>query len=115
MNHSGLLYISVLNELGIKTQQIKRSQPDNLSQPGVRVATMHRVKGLQFEYVILAGINDNYLPLQSALKNASDKAAYNAIVNAERSLIHVSATRAKRCVTVSYYGQPSSLIPDVKV
>ncbi|MGB6301192.1 MAG: UvrD-helicase domain-containing protein [Rivularia sp. (in: cyanobacteria)] len=108
-------YISVLNEFGIKTQQIKRSQPDNLSHPGVRVATMHRVKGLQFEYVILAGINDNYLPLQSALKNASDKAARNAIINAERSLIHVSATRAKRCVTVSYYGEPSSLIPDVSL
>ena len=76
---------------------------------------MHRVKGLQFEYVILAAINDNYLPLQSALKNASDKAARNAIMNAERSLIHVSATRAKRCVTVSYYGEPSYLIPDVSL
>ncbi|MDZ8140829.1 MAG: 3'-5' exonuclease [Nostoc sp. DedQUE04] len=55
-------YISALNQLGIKTQEIKRSQPDNLSQLGVRIATMHRVKGLQFNYVILAGINEGFLP-----------------------------------------------------
>jgi superfamily I DNA/RNA helicase len=72
---------------------------------------MHRVKGLQFEYVILAGINDGILPLKSALSNASDKAAYNALITSERSLIHVAATRAKRCVVVSYYGQSSSLLP----
>jgi superfamily I DNA/RNA helicase len=104
-------YVSALNQSGIKTQEIKRSQPDNLSQLGVRVATMHRVKGLQFEYVILAGINDGILPLKSALYNASDKAAQNSLINSERSLIHVAATRAKRCVVVSYYGQASSLLP----
>jgi superfamily I DNA/RNA helicase len=104
-------YVSALNQSGIKTQEIKRSQPDNLSHLGVRVATMHRVKGLQFEYVILAGINDGTLPLKSALYNASDKAAQNSLINSERSLIHVAATRAKRCVVVSYYGQASSLLP----
>ena len=111
-NHLVNQYISALNQLDIKTQQIKRSQPDNLSQPGVRVATMHRVKGLQFEYVILAGMNEDVLPLKLALTNASDTAAYNTLVNSERSLIHVAATRAKRCVVVSYYGKPSSLIPN---
>lgn len=104
-------YISALNQLGIKTQEIKRSQPDNLSQLGVRIATMHRVKGLQFNYVILAGINEGFLPLKSALSNAFDKATSNALISSERSLIHVAATRAKQCVVVSYYGKPSPLLP----
>ncbi|MCG6134005.1 MAG: AAA family ATPase [Nostoc sp. LLA-1] len=104
-------YISALNQLGIKTQEIKRSQPDNLSQTGVRIATMHRVKGLQFNYVILAGINEGFLPLKSALSNAFDKATSNALISSERSLIHVAATRAKQCVVVSYYGKPSPLLP----
>lgn len=104
-------YASALENFGIKVREIKRTQPDNLSDKGVRIATMHRVKGLQFDYVILAGINDGTLPLNSVLSNAADKAAYNSLVNSERSLIHVASTRAKRRVTVSYYGKPSSLLP----
>ncbi|MBD2247519.1 UvrD-helicase domain-containing protein [Nostoc sp. FACHB-888] len=104
-------YVSAFEKFGIKAREIKRTQPDNLSEQGVRIATMHRVKGLQFDYMLLAGINDGILPLKSALSNASDKAAYNSLINSERSLIHVAATRAKCCVTVSYYGQPSSLLP----
>lgn len=72
---------------------------------------MHRVKGLQFNYVILAGINEGFLPLKSALSNAFDKATSNALISSERSLIHVAATRAKQCVVVSYYGKPSPLLP----
>ncbi len=105
-------YASSLNELGIKTREIKRSEADNLSQTGVRIATMHRVKGLQFDDVILAGINEEFLPLKSALSQTSDNAARNALINGERSLIHVAATRAKRSVIVSYCGQPSSLLPN---
>ncbi|MBD2255448.1 UvrD-helicase domain-containing protein [Nostoc parmelioides] len=104
-------YASVLNGFGFKVREVKRTQPDNLSDQGVRIATMHRVKGLQFDYVVLASVNDGIVPLKSALSNAADKAAYNSLINSERSLIHVAATRAKRCVTVTYYGQFSSLIP----
>ncbi|MBD2195659.1 MULTISPECIES: UvrD-helicase domain-containing protein [Calothrix] len=107
-------YASALENLNVKVREIKRTQPDNLSEQGVRIATMHRVKGLQFDYVVLASINDGILPLKSALSNTADKAAYNSLINSERSLIHVAATRAKRCVTLTYYGQSSCLIPVTK-
>ncbi|MGI0500329.1 hypothetical protein ACOKW7_31950 [Limnospira platensis CENA597] len=42
--------------------RIKRNQPDNLLDEGIRIGTMHRVKGLQFYWILLLGLNDNILP-----------------------------------------------------
>ena len=104
-------YESQLNHLGLQTRPISRSEADNPALPGVRIATMHRVKGLQFEHVFLAGLTQDQVPPQSAIVTAADKAAQNAIVQAERCLLHVSATRAKKGVFVTYHGRPSELLP----
>jgi len=103
-------YAHALIQHNIQTHQIRRSEPDNQSQPGVRVATMHRVKGLQFDAVFLAGINEGIIPLEALLNNVADGTAREHLLNLERSLIHVAATRAKRSLSVSYFGNPSPLI-----
>jgi len=104
-------YSSQLSQLNIENRSISRSQADNPALPGVRVATMHRVKGLQFEYVFLAGLTHDHLPPQAALSRTADQTARNAILKAERCLLHVSATRAKQGVFVTYHGKPSELLP----
>jgi superfamily I DNA/RNA helicase len=71
---------------------------------------MHRVKGLQFDAVFLAGINEGIIPLEALLNNVADGTAREHLLNLERSLIHVAATRAKRSLSVSYFGNPSPLI-----
>jgi superfamily I DNA/RNA helicase len=104
-------YSANLKQLGIESRSISRSEADNPALPGVRVATMHRVKGLQFEYVFLAGLNRDHLPPQAALSKTADQTARNMILKTERCLLHVSATRAKQGVFVTYHGQPSELLP----
>jgi mRNA-degrading endonuclease RelE of RelBE toxin-antitoxin system len=56
----------------------------NATGPGVRVATMHRVKGLDFTHVVMQ------LP----------KGAREAVDPRERSLLYVAATRARKTLTV---------------
>ena len=104
-------YESQLKHLGLQTRPISRSEADNPALPGVRIATMHRVKGLQFEHVFLAGLTQDQVPPQSVIATAADKAAQNTLFQAERCLLHVSATRAKKGVFVTYHGQPSELLP----
>jgi superfamily I DNA/RNA helicase len=72
--------------------------------------SLHRVKGLQFEYMFLASLNQGIVPLETALQNLSDETARQNFFNLERSLIHVAATRAKQGVVVTYYGDRSPLI-----
>ena len=103
-------YSEALNSLGIKTHQIHRSQADDLTTLGLRLATMHRVKGLQFEYVLLAGLTKDELPPRRILDRLSDNRARLSLIERDRCLLHVAATRAKKKVLVTYHGQPSDLI-----
>jgi superfamily I DNA/RNA helicase len=103
-------YAHALRQQGIPTQQIRRSLPDDQTKQGVRIATMHRVKGLQFDGVFLASVNKEVIPLAEALNNAADEAALENALNIERSLLHVAATRAKRYLWVSYFGDPSPFV-----
>ena len=84
-----------LKKAGIPTLRLERSTPDDPAIPGVRVATMHRIKGLEFGVVIIAAY-------KSATKYAElfardeDAGVSDETTTAERSLLHVAATRAKR-------------------
>lgn len=103
-------YFNALKEKDITVKKVHRNQPDNPADSGVRIATMHRVKGLQFDYMLLPTLGKDVLPLNSALIHCSDKTSEQHFVDSERSLLHVAATRAKKRVFVTYYGEPSSLI-----
>ncbi|TVQ16942.1 MAG: DNA helicase, partial [Leptolyngbya sp. DLM2.Bin15] len=99
-----------LKNMGMPVKRIHRDQPDNPLEDGIRIGTMHRVKGLQFNYVFLPALNAEVLPLQAGLDQCADDTAQQHFINGERSLLHVAATRAKKQVLVSYYGQPSPFL-----
>ncbi len=77
---------------------------------GVRLATMHRVKGLEFPVMILAGANASVLPLRVPAAE-SDAAAWAEHVDRERSLLFVAATRARDLLVVTSWGAPSPFLP----
>ena len=108
-------YLAALKAENIPIKKIYRSQPDNPADDSVRIATMHRVKGLQFDYMLLPALGKENLPLASALGQCSDETAKQRFINSDRSLLHVAATRAKKRVFVTYCGQPSIFLNDRKL
>lgn len=94
---------------GISSALIER-HGDNRNVPGVRFATMHRVKGLEFERVVLVSANKGILPLSFALRNLADQADLEAGETKERALTYVAASRAKQELLVLSYGTPSSFL-----
>src|SRR5450759_225242 len=76
----------------------------------VSAGTMHRSKGLEFAAVGIVDLNDGLIPPRRALENAADPAIRRGVVDASKSLLHVSATRAKKRLFVSSSGVPSDLI-----
>ncbi|MDO4483990.1 MAG: 3'-5' exonuclease [Clostridia bacterium] len=70
---------------------------------------MHRVKGLEFNYMFLVGVNKNYLPLKSAIKSTDPVTKAEAITG-ERCLLYVALTRAKKEASISGYGQLSEFV-----
>jgi superfamily I DNA/RNA helicase len=76
---------------------------------GVRLATMHRVKGLEFPVMILAGMNSKTMPLRvaSVEGDPTSKAEHE---DRERSLLFVAATRARDQLLVTSWGSPSPFL-----
>ena len=95
---------------GVETTVIERNAIDDGTQGGVRLATMHRVKGLEFERVVMASINRGLVPLSAAVDNKSDAAARESAETEERALLYVAATRARKELLVLSYGVPSPLL-----
>ena len=94
-----------LQEAGLATEVLERDAPDQ-STPGVRLATMHRVKGLEFDRLVVASANADQLPLAAAIGDA-DTTERETIETSERALLYVAATRAKKQLTVTSFGQAS--------
>ena len=74
---------------------------------GKTVAAMHRVKGLEFERVVMASMNEGLVPLSVAIAGEGDDTARESAETEERSLVYVAATRAKKELLVLSYGVPS--------
>ena len=102
-------YANALSDAGIRSYEIKRSKTDDRHMLGVRLATMHRVKGLEFTCVFIVGMTKGAMPLKSALKS-SDPLSKEEAVTSERCLLYVALTRAKKAAYISAYGQASEFI-----
>lgn len=75
--------------------QLSREEEDR-QRRGIRVATMHRVKGLEFDYVIIVDVEKGACPPERAVESAPDKLALAELYKRERSLIYVALTRARK-------------------
>lgn len=71
------------------------------------MATMHRVKGLEFNRLLLCGINRGVVPLNTPELYSKDVTVQRMFEARERSLLFVAATRAKMSVMVTSYGEAS--------
>jgi superfamily I DNA/RNA helicase len=101
---------TALQRNGFATRIINKDESDDPSDPSLRLATMHRVKGLEFDQVFIPGLDDSQMPLRVELNQRPDQVSRELFELQERSLLHVAATRAKKRVVVSYSGKPSPLI-----
>ena len=71
------------------------ASPGETTGKGVRLATMHRVKGLEFPRMILASVHQGEMPLALPPEAVPDEAALKNHEESERRLLYVAATRAR--------------------
>lgn len=103
-------YQTQMGAQGLVSVLLKQGQADASGDAGVRLATMHRVKGLEFDYIWIVAVNDGILPLATDALETKDVAAKAALLARERSLLYVAATRAKKQVSVTWFGKKSPFL-----
>ena len=70
---------------------------------------MHRVKGLEFQYVFIVSANNRIVPLEAAIDH-SDPIAERESYTAEKCLLYVALTRAQKQAYITCYGKKSEFI-----
>ena len=71
--------------------------------PGVTLSTVHRVKGMEWDHVVVAGVTDGVLPHR--LSEHEEE---------ERRVLHVAITRARRrCVVLADSTRPSPFLGEL--
>jgi superfamily I DNA/RNA helicase len=64
--------------------------------------TIHASKGLEFEHVFVAGLEEGLLPFTLYDDNTRSNQRFEAEIDEERRLLYVAMTRAKRGLWLSW-------------
>jgi superfamily I DNA/RNA helicase len=95
-----------LEAAGIRTESTVAGETD------VRVGTMHSLKGLEFQCVLVVAVQEGTVPHPRAVvPEEIDKPAHLESLQRERCVLYVACTRARDRLYVSYSGVPSPFLP----
>ena len=84
-----------LEHVGLIMENINNTDTQTIS-----LMTMHGAKGLEFDYVFLAGWEEGVFPSQRSLDESGNKG-----LEEERRLAYVAITRARKKIQISYVNQ----------
>lgn len=79
----------------------------------VTVMTMHSAKGMEFNDVVIMGMNDGQMPLHWVLRGLGEHEK-NAQLQRERALLYVAASRARDSLLITSSGKMSALVPGAR-
>lgn len=104
-NDRAAIIAEYLKRQGIKTTGAREAEDD-----AVTVSSMHGLKGLEFQHVIIAGLGAEF-PRQFATRlKDSNPSEYRRQIRKEQSLLFVAATRARDTLTLLWSGEPSMFL-----
>ncbi|MFI6162334.1 UvrD-helicase domain-containing protein [Micromonospora haikouensis] len=99
-----------LTAAGIPAVRV-RDQP-GADADGVRLATLHAMKGLEFRCVAVVGVTAKAVPFTKEVTPSEvDQVQHDSDLLRERCLLFVAATRAREALHVSWSGSPSPFLP----
>lgn len=102
--------VTALRNAGVTASSVRSGEPV-APDSGVQVMTMHRAKGLEFRAVAIVGADARHMPLDAAVNDPDiDQLEHCRDIQRERSLLFVSATRAREALTITWSGRPSPFL-----
>ena len=112
--NSDLTYPEFLEEISRRKELLKRYAE---MQTGLAVSTLHGLKGLEFDNVIIINMDDDLFPNFSLIDSKEYPKKTNlSLKEAERRLFYVAITRARDNLTIYYNEEnPSIFMKDVRI
>jgi superfamily I DNA/RNA helicase len=113
------LWLDHLSEQGVQTDDIMvlvRSEAmagEIASELTVKVMPMHDAKGAEYRAVAVIALDQDIVPLENRLLTANDEAQLDEIMNTERHLLYVAASRARDHLWMSGVTPVSEFLEDL--
>ena len=79
----------------------------------IRVMSMHAAKGAEYRAVAVLALDQDMVPLEARLLSANDEARLDEIMNTERHLLYVAASRARDHLWLSGVAPVSEFLQDL--
>ncbi len=99
-----------LSDAGVPTVRVRENPGPEVD--GVRLATMHSMKGLEFRCVAVLGVTASALPFAREITSVEvDSKQHATDLLRERCLLFVACTRAREALQVSWSGRMSDFLP----
>jgi superfamily I DNA/RNA helicase len=95
-----------LEDRGVSVRRITRSV-STAKHP--QLMTMHRAKGMEFSRVLIFGVDAELVPAAHLLKNVPEGERAD-LLQRERSVFYVAATRARDELVVMWEGEGSEFL-----
>lgn len=96
---------SLLQSSDVPAGRLTDQLTNRLTEP-VNLMTIHIAKGLEFDYVFIAGCNEGTLPHEKSLGTAEE-------VEEERRLMYVAMTRARKQLYILFHAFPSRFLHEI--
>ena len=103
-------YADALKAAGISSYTIKTDTEMDSGKKGIRIGTMHRIKGIEFDYIIVSSACKGILPPSHLMQSADTPIDQKHLLQKMRSLLYVSITRARKSVLITGYGELTELL-----
>lgn len=97
--------------LSLPTYEISGDHIDDTNIDGIRLSTMHRVKGLEFKYVFVVSVNDGIMPMMTKV-DCNNIIEVEEREKSERCLLYVSVSRAQKRTYILSFNHQSKFIDE---
>jgi superfamily I DNA/RNA helicase len=97
-----------LADRGVTVQSVSGRSKRLVEAP--QLLTMHRAKGLEFQRVLLAGVDEHQLPAARFIREYTEDDLVDA-ERRERLLLYVASSRARDELVVTWHGNASPFLP----
>lgn len=104
-NRQMKIYADWLASENINHEHVKRDATFSIAKPGVKIASAHGAKGLEFDIVIIPMFAEGNFPYAY---HPEDEESYKQFIIKSRNLVYVSMTRARLHLVITFYGNKGS-------
>jgi SOS regulatory protein LexA len=102
-------FYNYVSSKGLKAIFLNSDSGENFEEEGIRLITMHSIKGLEFKVVFIIGLNSNIIPYSSCEDNEVAKLQETT----DKKLFYVGMTRANERLYLCCSRKPSKFLSEL--